>query len=167
MVWNTSFSQLDDSFGSKHHGRPRSEWWCGFCSGSVQQLLVWTLFEEWIDRERNPCCTTRSVWNSQVFFFTSSHSQIHSFTWHSTIGRSPAHKDPADEVGPFAARAGMIETLEQLGFESLHVYDEVREYYTSAVITNVHKNALNSLFLTFFDFCHRATPSSMHHGATS
>ena len=78
-------------------------------------------------------------------FFTSSHSQIHSFTWHFTVGRSPAHKDPADEVGPFAARAGMIETLEQLGFESLHVYDEVREYCTSAVITKVHKNALSSL----------------------
>ena len=76
---------------------------------------------------------------------TSSHSQIHYFTWHFIVGRSPAHKDPADEVGPFAARAGMIETLEQLGFESLHVYDGVREYCTSPVITKVHKNALNSL----------------------
>lgn len=41
-------------------------------------------------------------------------------------GRSPTHREPTDEVGPFAARAGMVNTLKQLGFQSIHVYDEVR-----------------------------------------
>jgi hypothetical protein len=40
------------------------------------------------------------------------------------IGQSPSHKDPADEVGVFAARAEMVNTLQQLGFESMHVYDD-------------------------------------------
>ena len=39
------------------------------------------------------------------------------------------HREAADEFGSFAARASMIATLEQLGFESLHVYDEVRSYF--------------------------------------
>jgi hypothetical protein len=46
---------------------------------------------------------------------------------HSTSGKSPAYKDPADEVGDYAARADMMSTLKQVGFQSMHIYDEVRE----------------------------------------
>ena len=45
------------------------------------------------------------------------------------VGRSPTHKDPVDEVGEFSARADMVVTLKNLGFESFHVYDEVRNLF--------------------------------------
>lgn len=35
------------------------------------------------------------------------------------------HKDAPDEFGQFEARSNMMTTLEELGFQSLHVYDEV------------------------------------------
>jgi hypothetical protein len=35
------------------------------------------------------------------------------------------HKDAPDEFSQFEARSNMMTTLEELGFQSLHVYDEV------------------------------------------
>jgi len=40
------------------------------------------------------------------------------------LGRSPMHRDPADESSPFSTRGNMINNLEQLGYKSLHVYAE-------------------------------------------
>ncbi|KAL3783079.1 hypothetical protein ACHAW5_002124 [Stephanodiscus triporus] len=41
------------------------------------------------------------------------------------VGESPfGHGSPADETGPFANRAVMKETLEEVGFKSIHPYEE-------------------------------------------
>ncbi len=41
------------------------------------------------------------------------------------VGETPGSHYPPDEIGQFANRAGMIQGLEVVGFQSMHVYEEV------------------------------------------
>lgn len=45
------------------------------------------------------------------------------------LGKSPSINSPADDVGSFKNRASVIETLEALGVETMHSYDEAHSNF--------------------------------------
>jgi spermidine synthase len=64
------------------------------------------------------------LYNNTPFIRSLSHALSHNGVFIVQLGASPDASDPSDESGSFRNRANMIERLVEVGFESIHIYEE-------------------------------------------
>lgn len=81
------------------------------------------------------------------------------------LGASPRTGDPAEATSKFKTRATLTKHLEELGYESILVYEEVG--MSDRFLSQTSRCPLIPCsYISLFVQCVRLIKVSMHHGAT-